>query len=232
MATVVMDRIIGSYRVQSTDGELSVCDGLVYQTDLTPTVDYGADYFRHYQRLRLTPVARQLNAFRVGLAKHYCNSGLLDVGIGSGEFLDACGRLAKCGYDVNPLGAAWLRARGLWHDPYNGGGWPAWIDVATLWDVLEHMPAPTEFLDLVPAGVIVCATVPVVGSATAACVRASKHYKPGEHLTYWTHAGFCTWARDAGFRVLKVRRNECVAGRQDVRTFVLRRPSTGEQNGR
>lgn len=175
---------------------------------------YGQAYFENYQNYKSSHIADALMLARVNLVKKYCEDDLVvDVGIGSGHFIDT--RKAKTyGYDVNPFGIRWLIDRGLWFDPF------AKSPVAvTCWDTLEHMEHPDLFLDRVKR--LFFTSIPVFSDAQH--VLRSKHFKPNEHIWYWTRDGFIRWMQARGFSCLEENRMECVLGREDIGTFVFSR---------
>lgn len=200
---------------------LEVCSEIeiAYQSNLRTTIDYGRDYVREFLRREGTPINARLNRFRAELVEKYCPNAVLDFGAGSGTFIKTCRR--KCyGCDVNERTERWLRQRGIWHDFWRDG-LPADADGVCAWDVLEHLPRPTEFLWKVPAHKYLFVTIPVIRDWKN--IRASKHYKPGEHLVYFTDRGFQEYVRTIGFNVLEVRDDEVAIGREDVKTYVLQR---------
>jgi hypothetical protein len=184
-------------------------------------VPYDGDYWAKYQRYRGTPTAVALNAARVALTLRHCPSGsLLDVGIGSGEFIEAHpGRVF--GHDVNPHAREWLDARGLWRDPYRS--WPEGCAGVTLWDVLEHLPEPDELLGVLPAGAFAFVSLPVAAECTPGFLRKWKHFRMNEHYHYWSSAGLVRWMDARGYRMLECNDDECGAGRSDIRSFAFRK---------
>ena len=54
-------------------------------------------------------------------------------------------------------------------------------------------------------------------------VRASKHYRPGEHLLHFTEEGFVAWMRMHGFQLLECSDFEMQAGRESILSFAFRR---------
>lgn len=98
-------------------------------------------------------------AFRVGLRRlvravervRPAPGKLLDVGCGTGAFLEA---MRARGWEVwgvepHPGAAAQCRARGLevLQAEFSSGQWPpGTFDVITMWHVLEHVPDPRGFL--------------------------------------------------------------------------------------
>lgn len=183
---------------------------------------YDRDYFDRYVALRGTPIALRLNALRVALVEKYCTRGILDVGIGSGEFIERIlweTDLPVAGYDINPHGISWLRGHGLWCDPWRG--WPPWIDGVTLWDVLEHMPEPRAFLQIIPAGTFLFLSLPILPNRARLCKW--KHHKPGEHLWHWTDRELFDFVCHEDFYFLESNDEETLAGREDIKTYVFLR---------
>lgn len=156
-------------------------------------------------------------AHRNDLVQRHHGGGVLDVGIGSGAFLEErirTGIETDHGFDVNPAGLAWLRARGMFGDLY-ARTWPA----VTFWDVLEHIRRPDLALGQVER--IAFVALPIFRDA--AHVLASKHYRRDEHFWYFTRDGFVRFALANGFQVVDILATETAIGREDVETFVLER---------
>lgn len=188
-----------------------------------PEAVYDQAYFDRYRAQADTLLGRRLMASRVELVKRHVGDlalslrRTLDVGIGSGAFIEAMEAqgFACAGYDVNPAGVAWLQARGTYADLYAAGP----FDVVTFWDALEHIREPTEALARCAGWVFVA--LPIFRDA--AHVLASRHYRRDEHYWYFTRAGFRWFAEGQGFEVLDIVASETALGRDDVETFVLRR---------
>lgn len=183
---------------------------------------YDGEYFERYRRQAATPLGRRLMRARVDLVARHWAGPVLDVGIGSGAFLEerglglirAPGGDCDRGFDVNPAGVAWLRDLDVWGDLY-GRRWEA----ATFWDALEHIRRPDLALDQVEA--IAFVAIPTFRGVEH--VLASKHFRRDEHFWYWTRDGFCRFAAACGFEVVDIVATETALGREDVETFVLRR---------
>jgi len=172
-------------------------------------MDYRGQYFEKYQAMDATDMGAALTKARVDLVSKYCTGRIVDIGIGGGRFVTECG---ADGYDVNPEAIAWLGERFV--DPYDNG-----IDSATCWDSLEHIPDPEKFISLVREWLFV--SMPTYQNQQD-CL-ASKHFKPGEHLWYWTVQGFADWCKRNGFSVIQVNTIETELGREGITTFVCRR---------
>lgn len=179
---------------------------------------YDADYFAKYEGYALTPMGRAITAARVALVeRHAQRRNLLDVGIGSGDFLDAIGGrdIARFGFDVNPVAVEWLRERGLFLDPYDVS-----VDVLTFWDSLEHIPDVHRMIANARRWVF-CSLPIVPGDGPP---RADwKHYRTDEHCWYFTRRGLIRWMDAQGFDCVECNASEDLLGREDIETFAFRR---------
>lgn len=210
-----MDSLIAA--LARPDGDLIVCEaaGVAYQADMTVTASYDGEYFDKCDSYRGSSVAKAINRGRVELvARHYCPVGLMvDVGIGSGEFIDA--RQNTYGTDVNQAAIEWLRQRDkLASDLME---YPAF----SFWDVIEHIPEPESYFQCIPSGGYLFTSLPIFDDLNR--IRESKHYRPGEHLYYWTDDGFEAWMRGHGFKLLERSDFETKAGRESIMSYAFRR---------
>jgi hypothetical protein len=202
----------------TADGDLMLGAGVAYQRDMTAQIKYDGRYLSKiasYDRR----IAANVNAGRVALVARHAGDGasLLDWGAGDGSFLFAAGSWgfdAK-GFDVIRVAADSLLSIGMFDDD------PALFDVVTAWDVIEHMEDPGLFLRRIARGALLCCSVPIFTDLSA--VRSSKHYRPGEHLLYFTDDGFVSWMAQYGFRLLERSDHETRAGRDSIGAFAFRR---------
>ena len=195
--------------------------GVAWQTDLTPSCYYGPAYFDRYRKMDATPMGAALTLLRLDLVeRHFPPDGgkLIDVGIGGGAFLRAARRrgIPARGHDVNPMAIDWLLLRQLLGDPYQDP-----VDAHTLWDVFEHLPHPDAILAAVRPGKLLFLSLPICPDLNE--LRTWKHYRPGEHLWYWTRAGFASWIQDRGFSVLECNDLETRDGREDILSYALQK---------
>ena len=182
--------------------------------DCKPYGLYGQDYWDKYVRYAATPLGEQLTELRIALvAKWVALSAVVDIGIGSGQFVAARGP-GTWGYDVNPIGIRWLLDRGIWWDPY-------FIEApyVTCWDSLEHMDRPQLLLERVKVGVFV--STPIFRDKIHAL--KSKHFRPDEHYWYFTRDGLVAWMQKHGFGLIEENRMEEGCGREDIGTFLFTR---------
>lgn len=214
-----MDRLIRRFDSEKSD-DLMFCAhrGIAYQRNMGKgKIRYDAAYLAHYDQYAAGPIADALNAGRVALLSRHAESGasVLDVGAAAGQFVRAAcswGFAAK-GFDVIPEACDRLRAAGLFADD------PDDFDVVTCWDSLEHMEDPESTLGRVRRGALLLVAVPIMEDIRQ--VRASKHFKPGEHFYYWTAQGFIDWMRLYGFRLLEQSTHETDAGRESIGAFAF-----------
>jgi hypothetical protein len=147
------------------------------------------------------------------VARHW-KGELVDVGIGSGAFLDRWKFPKKYGYDINAAGCGWLRRRGLYLNPYVHA-----VDAVTLWDVLEHIEDPAPLLANVRSYVFLA--VPIFNCVEH--VLRSKHFRPDEHYWYFTRNGLDHVMGVHGFELVTCNMRETELGREDILSAVFRR---------
>lgn len=179
---------------------------------------YDQHYFDQFAANAGTSLGQALMAARVEFVAQHYQGSLIDIGIGSGAFVDLRRRSRPMhptfGYDVNPAGIAWLKRRRLLADPY-----AAPFEAATLWDVLEHIH---EFERLL-AGVREWLFLSLPVFTDAAHVLRSKHFKPLEHCWYFTRDGLVWAMKNSGFELVSESAIETELGREDIGTFAFRR---------
>lgn len=177
-----------------------------------PPMDYSGPYFEKYRNLDATPMGEALTRARIELVRRHFDGQVLDIGIGGGRFIEEAGAF---GFDVNPEALAWLHANGRYKNP--NFGWPA----MTFWDSLEHIPEPEVVLKGIGEWAFV--SMPIYKDAKD-CL-ASKHFKPAEHLWYWSLEGFIAWMDRQGFEVMEINHAESELGREGITSFAFRRHS-------
>ena len=175
------------------------------------SMPYDAAYFAKYQEMAQTEMGQQLTAARVALVNKYTDGKVLDIGIGSGAFVEA--RPYTWGYDVNPTGINWLMERKRYRHPLRGA------DALTFWDSLEHIHDPAMILQGAKEYVFV--SCPIYDNVMH--ILRSKHYRPTEHVWYWTVHGLFEFMSRYGFEPVEMNRMETALGREDIGTFVFKR---------
>lgn len=183
-----------------------------------PVAPYDDAYFQRYVEQSATPMGAALNAARVDMvARHLREGVVLDVGIGSGAFIEARDKTTlglTLGYDINPRGIEWLRKRRLFLDPWQTKTW-----AATFWDSLEHIEHFSVLLGNVRG--LAFLSLPIFRDEAHA--RASKHFRPDEHCWYFTSNGLIRVMSELGFDCIENSDVETQLGREDIGSFVFRR---------
>lgn len=179
-----------------------------------PAMSYDGQYFAHYQALDNTPMGAALTRVRIELvSKFVAPNTVLDIGIGGGRFVTESGGY---GYDVSADAIKWLCASRRHLDPYLPG---VNVDAITCWDSLEHIPDPERLLARVQRWLFV--SMPIYTGHDD--VLTSKHYKPGEHLHYFTFEGFVQWCERQGFQLMEMNHAETELGREGITSFAFKR---------
>ena len=210
-----MDRIISTLPAEE-DADLMLCIeyGVAYQKDRGHVINYDESYWNKCAGYEGQGIARKINDGRIDLVGRHVGTGpVLDIGVGAGEFIRH--RRNTFGYDVNPFAADWLKRQGFWADDFKD------FDGYTMWDVLEHVPDPDEYLRHISVGSYLFVCLPLFQSLRR--IRESKHYRPGEHLQYFTDAGFIAWIDAYGFRLVERAKFEIDAGRDSIYSFAFKR---------
>lgn len=179
-----------------------------------PPMAYSGDYFAHYQKLDATQMGSLLTRARLELVGKYCApNATVDIGIGGGRFVTESGGY---GYDISREAERWLQSIDRYVDPY-----VAPVDAVTCWDSLEHIPEPEKLLANVRDWLFV--SLPLCD--TAEQWVESKHFKPGEHLFYWSLQGFVAWSASQGLECIEINHAETELGREGITSFAFKRVS-------
>jgi predicted TPR repeat methyltransferase len=181
---------------------------------------YDQDYFDRFDRDARTELGKALMQARVNFVEKHYRGPLIDIGIGSGAFVELRRKRSQrtYGYDINPAGIEWLQQRHLFLDPYLTR-----FDAITLWDVLEHIPDFQLLLSNVREWVFL--SLPIFYSAEHAL--NSKHFRPLEHYWYFTRHGLIHAMQICGFELVSESNIETELGREDIGTFTFRRNVNG-----
>jgi hypothetical protein len=100
------------------------------------------------------------------------------------------------------------------------------FDVICLWDVLEHIRDFSELEAPIALSRHVALSLPIV---EADQLYKSKHFKPGEHLSYWTESTLESLLKKYGFNLIKKGTPECPP-RQQVKSFLFGRKNNAINN--
>lgn len=179
---------------------------------------YNGNYLRHYAELEIHGKAVELNLQRLAFTeKHIQGATMVDIGSCYGTFLRERNRQypgSTFGWDVIPQVQRKLKASGLW--------WPIEQDkalYASMWDVIEHEHVPYRYLKNVSRGVFI--STPIYEDLLK--VEDSKHFKPGEHIWYFTEKGLLLFMERLEFALRDSNTLEQDFGRVDIRTYFFER---------
>ncbi len=202
------------------DGDLMLIRsaGIAYQADMQAgRIEYDDVYWQKVSAYEGSEIAARVIAGRIAMLKRHAIAGrsVLDIGAGTGAFVVAA-RQAEFyarGFDLMPMAVQALKRAGLYAVNV------AAFDVVALWDSIEHMENPQNVLAEIELGTVLLVSVPIFPGIGV--IRQSKHYRPGEHLYYFTERGFIDWMRSHGFRVLERSGHEIDAGRESIGAFAF-----------
>ena len=158
------------------------CDH-IYQSTPEVTAHYGQQYI--HDRYDAYPTTEAMSYLRLGYLKSFCPKGkLLDVGYGNGSFVKAA---LKAGFDAygNDVHHADYGVREV--ELENHENW----DVVTFFDSLEHFPDFRVVRGLARRAKWILVSFPC-RPRWFPHKRDWKHYRPGEHLHYFTLCSLAT----------------------------------------
>jgi hypothetical protein len=209
--------------------------GIAYENFLDPAprpAEYGEDYWQKYQKYKGTAMSYWLTEARTELVGQFEPKTLLDIGIGNGDFLESLQEKKMVerpkGYDINPVAKKWLQDRGQWCLPlFNNTP-----EAVTMWDSLEHLIDAGSFVaHLYACGVRwVFVSIPIFNSVNPEEMKKSRHWRPGEHLWYFTEQGLANLFAFGYDRIIRSDM-EIDAGRDSIMTYVFQRRETGGDYG-
>ena len=183
--------------------------------ELTET-PYDKAYFDKYVAMAETEMGEELTWARLNLVKKWFPDGsIVDIGIGSGQFMDAIGCY---GFDVNPTAIELLNSTNNMLDPHFED-----VDCATFWDSLEHIPEISQILFHVKQFAFVSLTI----FKNPEHIIGSRHFRPDEHCWYFTDEGFQKFMYAHGFKVVEQNIMETDIGREDIGTYACQRMAHG-----
>lgn len=195
---------------------------IIYEPDGKYT--YGQQYWDEYKRRECSNTSIVLCHLRMKLVENYLARNLLDIGIGSGAFIKYiyCNSesIKASGYDVNEYGIRWLENKGIYFNYIKED--ITKFDTITYWDSFEHLTKEEHaHLHRCKRGTHVFISIPIISRDED--VKKNKHYKPAEHLWYFTSHGLRGYMTDYHFECLETNDIEMRAGRKDIHTFVFRK---------
>jgi hypothetical protein len=164
---------------------------------------YDLDYYELMLRQN-SGTAEKINKIRWDFVNLVDIKSVLDYGCGCGWFK----AWKPVGIMVDTFDIGEYPQTGIVHNEY---------DLITLWDVLEHLPNFEVLEELFFDTKYVAISVPIKPKKVK--LETWKHYKPGEHLHYFTEEMLDTFFKTYGFRRIKKGQPECPP-RQDIWDFL------------
>ena len=169
--------------------------------DVTEKQEYNAFQSRYYQ-------------FHLDLIAQHSRSPvktILDIGCNNGEFLSAAKAQGwtVTGHELNTYAGARARNKGIevFDRPLEAALFEGRkFGAVTLLGVLEHLPRPEHFLEVVKAvlepGGVLAAMVPNIDSLTTRVLRDKCNTFDGiEHINFWGRSTFARFFEKCGFTV-------------------------------
>jgi hypothetical protein len=181
---------------------------------------YDMEYYLHYVELERHGLAFELSKRRAEFSDKYISDRMvIDVGIGAGTFIKVRNwkwkKANTFGTDVCEEGLLWLREQGL---EYSLTGRDC--EVATFWDSLEHTLDASVYLAKVKDIAVI--TTPEYPDNPEGVMK-SKHFKPDEHIYYFTREGIENFMDYYGFELKEISEFERGVGRQDITSYIFAR---------
>jgi hypothetical protein len=180
----------------------------------TPPDLYGKKYWEEYRRRDDSDMGRDLTRARIAFVRRFYNGPVVDVGIGGGRFMEAIGGR---GYDINDWALEYLARRDLFANVTQQH-----FEAMTFWDSLEHMIEWSHILHNCRSWAFVSTPIYL---GMEHCLQ-SKHYKPGEHVIYFTNAGLCWYMGVHGFELAGYDNFETKLGRDSIMSYAFRRAAS------
>ena len=174
--------------------------------------EYDEAYYRKYVEYSKTPMGERITLARIAFIDRWHNGKLLDVGVGSGQFVQA--RKDTFGYDINPASVRMLKEINRYVD-INDAVFPAY----SFFDSFEHIKEHTFLLNSMYPKTKVFFSIPIFRDISHAL--RSKHFRIDEHYWYFTTQGLLKYMSEHGFACLDVENFEIQAGREDIWSFVF-----------
>lgn len=180
--------------------------------DIEPR-EYDLAYFKKYVDYANTPMGERLTQARIDFVNRTHLGELLDVGVGSGQFVRS--RKKTFGYDINETAIKLLKDLGLYediHDPF---------EAYSFFDSFEHIKDPSELLRKMSKGTLIFMSIPIFKDVQHAL--NSKHFRRDEHYWYFTPQGLIRYMLDHDFGCLDIDNFEIRVGREDIMSFAFRK---------
>ena len=164
--------------------------GHTFQTDLAVTMCYDAQYAHQYDFRPVREMSELRWDFLQSRLRLAAGSRILDVGYGNGAFLKRARAAGMSIFGIDLHNEDF----GI---PVVGFDTPQDYDLVCFFDSLEHFPDFAPILRLRTRHVIV--SIPNTPGFILTAPRKWRHFKPGEHLHYFSRASLDGLMRGWGF---------------------------------
>lgn len=180
---------------------------------------YDQAYWDKYVKYEKTDLGRKLDYKRVkflceNIDRKISDYSILDVGIGSGSFLKWLNSNEDVkriyGHDINKIAKEWLVNHKMFLSDETE------IDIMTFWDSLEHIPNPTDFITAYKPKYVFM-SLPIFRDYKH--IINSKHFRPHEHIWYFTEEGLLDLFEDIGYEIYSRNKFEIELGREDIYSY-------------
>jgi len=164
---------------------------------------YNLEYYENLLRIH-SKTAQEISKIRWDFVVQCNPVTVLDYGCGCGFFRA-------------------YRPKAVLVDTFDIGGYPQTgitrdrYDLVCFWDVLEHFASCKYILSCLTDVKYVALSIPILPDGME--LETWKHYKPGEHLQYFTHESLSDIFRKFDFIKIKEGQPECPP-RKDVWNFL------------
>lgn len=214
-----MDKIIGAQPFWTDEGLAMTEQGVAYQKKMT-CISYDESYFAKFDSYD-PEMTRKLTEARIEFVGRHWKYSMVDIGCGNGDFVMR--RPHTVGFDINPEVRIKLRAIGRFASSF--GMAHNMYRAMSMWDVIEHVPAPEIYLNRLGQGSFLFISLPIFDELEH--VFSSKHYRPNEHLYYFTEDGLLWWLSEYGFTVVDKSDHETRLGREEIGAYAFIRERPG-----
>lgn len=166
-------------------------------------MNYDLAYYENLLRIQ-AKTAEDICKIRWDFIKDIDASLILDYGSGIGWFK----AFSPNGTNIDTFDIADYPQTGIRHKFY---------DLVCFWDVLEHIPNFQVIDGLLKRTANIALTLPIKPNDIN--LEKWKHFKPGEHLTYFTEESLDKYLRKYKFNLIKMGMPECPP-REDIVSFL------------
>ena len=209
---------------------LYCCTNCNYVWDSTPTIKsvYNKGYARHYiaYEIEKDSKASLINDFRSKLIHQVTPKGstILDYGCGTGILHNYLKDYDYTGFDINKqLKPFWVSK----HRPCKNTLDTKKYQCVCFFDSLEHLKDPIKVINNFNPKCCVISIPIVIGSISNVdtiinAVRNSKHFKPGEHIHYFSLKSLNKMFIRCGGKITHFSRNESQLGRENIVSLIYK----------